>query len=216
MYPSVLNKIADISQMRIDVCNKLLANHHMQPPMIEPLQTIPGDAEVGSEQAEPKSDNHVSSSSQPKPTTQTSDPSVLEELTNHYSGELPGFEPNSENASEIASEEIVLESPHQQEPNLQMTSNTCTDLIIHPEHLPYHLNATHSNISFGIALRNIGSKRSSFHEQSVSDSNPSLSEEQILVAQPISVAQLSDETTLNPVEPEHMLWMRFLLKLEQL
>jgi len=86
-----------------------------------------------------------------------------------------------------------------------MATNTCTELIIHPEHLPYHLNATHSNISFGIALRNIASKRSSFHEQSVSDSNPSLFEEQILIAQPISVTLPSDETTLNPTEREHMI-----------
>jgi len=86
-----------------------------------------------------------------------------------------------------------------------MATNTCIELIIHPEHLPYHLNATHSNISFGIALRNIASKRSSFHEQYVSDSNPSLSEEQILIAQPISVALPFDETTLNPAEPEHMI-----------
>jgi len=31
--------------MRIDVYNRLLPNHPMQPPMIEPLQTIPADAE---------------------------------------------------------------------------------------------------------------------------------------------------------------------------
>jgi len=37
MYPSVLNRIADLIQMRIDVCNKLPANHPMQPPMIETL-----------------------------------------------------------------------------------------------------------------------------------------------------------------------------------
>jgi len=40
-----------------------------------------------------------------------------------------------------------------------MASLTCTGIIIHPEHLPYHLNATHSNISFGIALRNLAKKR---------------------------------------------------------
>jgi len=128
---------------------------------------------------------------------------VLDELANHYQGELLGFEPNLERASEIASDEVNLESQHQQEPNSEMATNTCTELIIHPEHLPYHLNATHSNISFGITLRSIASKRSSFHEQSVFDSNPSLSEEQILIAQPISVALPSNETTLNPAEPEH-------------
>jgi len=49
-----------------------------------------------------------------QPSTQTSDLSVLNELANHYQGELPGFEPNLERASEIASEEVVLENPQQQ------------------------------------------------------------------------------------------------------
>jgi len=161
MYPSVLERIGEMSQIRINVCQGLPASHPIQPPMFEPLQLIPADADVRSEQAMPESDNNESSSPQPQPSTQTSDPSVLEELANHYQGELPGFEPNLERASEIASEEVVSESPHQQEPNLQMASNTCTELIIHPEHLPYHLNATHSNIYFGIALRNLANKKSS-------------------------------------------------------
>ena len=141
MYPSVLNKIADLSQMRIDVCNKLLANHPKQPPMIEPLQTIPADVEVGCEQEEPESDIPETSSSQSQPSTQTSESSVSDELANHYQGELPGFEPNLERASEIASDEVSLESPQQQEPNSEMATNTCTELIIHPEYQPYHLNA---------------------------------------------------------------------------
>jgi len=112
MYPSVLNRIADLSQMRIDVCNKLPANRPMQPPMIKPLKTIPADAEVRYEQAEPWSGIPETSSSQPQPSTQTSEPSVLDELANHYKGELPGFEPNLERASEIASDEVTLESPN--------------------------------------------------------------------------------------------------------
>ena len=52
MYPSVLNRIADLSQMRINVCNKLPANHPLQPPMVEPLQIILADAEVRCEQVE--------------------------------------------------------------------------------------------------------------------------------------------------------------------
>lgn len=80
--------------MRIDVCQRLLANHPLQPPMIQPLQTFPADAEVESEQVGPDSDNLESSSSYPKPTTQTSDSFVLEELANHYQEEFPGFEPN--------------------------------------------------------------------------------------------------------------------------
>ena len=85
-------------------------------------------------------------------TTQASEPSVLDDLVNHYSGELPGYEPNLEKASELASDEVMSESPLKQAPNLQMASLTCIDIVIHPGHQPYHLNATHSNISFGIAL----------------------------------------------------------------
>ena len=114
-------------------------------------------------------------------------------MANHYSGELTSFKPNSENASEIASEEVVSESPHQQEPNIEMATNTCTELIIHPEYQPYHLNATHSNISFGIALRKLATKKSS------------TSNLPVLVVQPISVAQPSTVPTLNPAEPEQVI-----------
>ena len=121
-------------------------------------------------------------------------------MANHYSGELPSFKPNLENASKIASEEVVSESSHQQEPNLEIATNTCTELIIHPEYQPYHLNATHSNISFGIASRKMANKKSSTSNLSTSDDQPSSSENQILVVQPISVAQPSIETTLNLAE----------------
>jgi len=185
--------------MRIDVCDRLPANHLLQPPMIEPLQSIPVDAEVGSEQAVPEPNIPETSSSQLQPSTQTSDPSIVDELANHYQGELPGFEPNLENAFEIASDEVTLESRKQQEPNLKMAANTCTELIIHPEYQPYHLNATHSNISFGIALRKLANKKSSTPSLPSSDDQPSSS------AQPISVALPSTEPTLNPVELEQVI-----------
>jgi len=86
-----------------------------------------------------------------------------------------------------------------------MATNTCTELIIHPEYQLYHLNATHSNISFGIALRKLANKKTSLSNLTASDDQPSLSEEQIFVVQPISVAQPSTETTLNPAEPEQMI-----------
>lgn len=50
-------------------------------------------------------------------------------------------------------------------------------------------------------MRNIANKRSSFLEQFVSDNNSSLSEEQIFVAQPLSVA-LPSEATLDS-QPKH-------------
>jgi hypothetical protein len=160
-----------MSQLRVNVCARLPANHPFQPPMIEPLQSIPAGVEGVSEPAVPASSNlNESSSSHSKPTTQTSEPSVLDELVNHCSGELPGYETNQERASKVASDEVTFESPQQQAPNSQMASITCINIIIHPEQLPYHLNATHSNISFDTALKNLANKRSTFTEQSVSDS----------------------------------------------
>jgi len=109
MYPSVLERISEMSQMRLDVCARLPADHPFQPPMIEPLQSLPTNAEGVDEPAAAKSANHEeSSSSHPTPTTQASEPSVLDDLVNHYSGELPGYEPNLERASEVASDGVTL------------------------------------------------------------------------------------------------------------
>jgi len=96
MYPSVLERIGEMSQMRLDVCARLPADHPFQPPVIEPLQSIHVDTEVVSEPTVPESANHEKSSSpsHPKQTTQSSESSVLGELVNHYSGELSGSEPN--------------------------------------------------------------------------------------------------------------------------
>jgi len=109
MYPSVLERISEMSQMRLDVCARLPADHPFQPPMIEPLQSLPADAEGVGEPAMSESAN-LSESSHPKPTTQASEPSVLDDLVNHYSGELPDYEPNLEKASEVASDGVTLES----------------------------------------------------------------------------------------------------------
>ena len=86
--------------------------------MIEPLQYIPADAEVVGEPIGPESANNEVSISSPKPITQTSDPSAIQDLINHYLGRLPGFEPNQEKASKVASHEVTLENPQQQAPNL--------------------------------------------------------------------------------------------------
>lgn len=107
------------------------------------MQTISADAEVGSEQAELESDIHESSSTHPKPTTQTSEPSVLENLVNHYSGELLGFMQNLEKASEIASEEVVLEDPQQHQPELEPESPKQT---LEESHQP-EFDATFSNFA---------------------------------------------------------------------
>ena len=94
LYPSVLERIGEMSQIRIDVCEILPADHPLQPPMIECLQSIPADAEGVDEPAGSESAN-ISTSSHSNSTTQTPEPSVLDDLVNHYSGELPSYEPTT-------------------------------------------------------------------------------------------------------------------------
>jgi len=191
-------RVGALVDLRPGLCKDLPPYHWFYPKFARPLQVI-DLSEI--DQAASNNPKATTSSSQPQPTTQSSDPSLLEELANHYKAELPGFEPNLEKASEMASYEVVLEDPQQQKPNSQMASSTCSDLIIHPDFQPYYLNATHSNISFEIALRNLAHKNSSTHLSPASDKNPSLSEETTLVVQPLSVA-LPSEITLE-TEPEH-------------
>jgi len=116
MCPSVLERICVMSQMRVDVCARLPIDHPLQPPMIECIQSIPTDAEGVDEPPGSESAN-ISTSSHPNSTTQTPEPSVLDDLVNHYSGELPSYEPNLEKASEVASDVVASESPQQQAPN---------------------------------------------------------------------------------------------------
>jgi len=43
VYPVVLQSIGEMSQRRVDICNKLPADHPFQPLVIEPLNVIPAD-----------------------------------------------------------------------------------------------------------------------------------------------------------------------------
>ena len=40
LYPTVLERIGDMAQMRLDICQKLPTDHFFQPQFIQPLQTI--------------------------------------------------------------------------------------------------------------------------------------------------------------------------------
>jgi len=42
-YPAILQSIGEMSQIRVDVCNRLPADHPFQPPVIEPLNMIPAN-----------------------------------------------------------------------------------------------------------------------------------------------------------------------------
>ena len=78
--------------------------------MIEHIQSIPADAEGAVDYTGSDSANIDVSSSHPNSptqTTQTSEPSIIQDLVNHYSGELPEYETNLEKASDIASDEVM-------------------------------------------------------------------------------------------------------------
>jgi hypothetical protein len=58
MIPIVDQRIGNMSEMRNKVCERLPSNHPFQPPMIQPLNVVPVDAEfidehIGSEPSNP-------------------------------------------------------------------------------------------------------------------------------------------------------------------
>jgi len=91
----IADRVGALVDQRLGLCKNLPTDHWFYPNFARPLQVI--DL---SETDQTTSDNPevTISSSQPQPTIQ-SNPSLLEELANHYKGELPGFEPNSKKAS---------------------------------------------------------------------------------------------------------------------
>jgi len=138
MYPSIVERIHDMQQTRTYACVRLPANHPLQPPMIEPIQFGPTDAEGAVDHTGSESANIDVSSSHPNSptqTTETHEPSISQGLINHYSGELPDYESNLEKASDIASTEVMTESPHQQTPNQEMASSTNTYFVLIPDHI---------------------------------------------------------------------------------
>jgi hypothetical protein len=95
MVSSANERIGQMFEMRNKVCERLPLNHPLKPHIIPPLNMVPPEV------------NFETSSSQPSSTNQTQDTSVLDNLVSHYSGELPGVEPNSHKASEVASMEVA-------------------------------------------------------------------------------------------------------------
>jgi len=58
-----------MQQRRIDACKNLPANHPLQPPMIEPIQFVPADAEGAVDYIVSDSENIEVSSSHPNSPT---------------------------------------------------------------------------------------------------------------------------------------------------
>ena len=105
MYPSVEERLIGLKQRRIDACIHLPVDHPLQPPMIEPIQSFPSDAEGADDHTRTNIANIDVSSSKPnspiqttQTSTETSEPSIIQNLINHYSGELPEYETNQEKA----------------------------------------------------------------------------------------------------------------------
>jgi len=137
MYPSVQERMIDKQQRRIDACKYLPADHPLQPPVIEAIQLIPAAAEGGDDLvgADLVSESNVSSKPN-SPTTQnidTSETSILSNLESHYSDELPGYVSNQHIASNIASDEVMTESPQHQPPNSLINNFVPTSEILVPE-----------------------------------------------------------------------------------
>jgi len=107
----------------------------LQPPMIDPIQSIPASAEgasdlVGTElaiidESIPSPDSPIQSSVN----TNLDEQSILPNLESHYLGELPRYVSNSQTTSDMASDEVMTDSPHQQQPNQEINHITIPESI---------------------------------------------------------------------------------------
>jgi len=140
MYPSVEERLTDMQQRRIEACKNLPADHPLQPPMIDPIQFVLADVEGVADHTGTNIANIDVSSSQPISQTQTStqtyEPSIIQNLVNHYSGELPEYKSNQDKASDIASNEVMTEILQQHEPNQDMASSTNIEYVLIPDPVP--------------------------------------------------------------------------------
>jgi len=134
MYPSVEEWMIGMQQRRIDACKHLSTDHPLQSPVIEPIQFIPAAAEGGSDIVGTDLASETNVSSKPNsPTTQNiviPESSILSNLESHYSGELPEYVSNQQIASDIASDEVMTESPQHQTPNSPNNNSVPTNELL--------------------------------------------------------------------------------------
>jgi len=127
----------DMQQRRIDACKYLPADHPFQPPLIEAIQFIPAAAEGGNDPIGANLVSESNLSSKPNsPLNQnidTTETSILSNLESHYSGELPEYVSNQHIASDIASDEVMTDSPQHQPPNSPTNNFVPTSAILVPE-----------------------------------------------------------------------------------
>jgi len=110
--------------------------------VIKAIQSIPADAEGADDHTGTESANinvsspHLTSPTQTTLTTETSEPSIIHNLVDHYSGELLEYETNLEKVSNIASDEVITESPQQHELDQENVSSTNTNSVLIPDLVP--------------------------------------------------------------------------------
>jgi len=137
MHPSVQERMIDIQQRRIDAYKYLPADHPLQPPVIEAIQVIPAAAEGGDDPV--GTDLAFGSNVSSKPNSpiiqnlNITETSILSNLESHYSGALPEYVSNLQTASDIASDEVMAESPQHQPPNSPTNNFVPTSDILVPE-----------------------------------------------------------------------------------
>jgi len=112
-------------------------DHPLQPPEIEAIQFIPAAAEGGDDPvgADLVSESNVSSkpNSPINQNIDTSETSILSNLESHYSGELPEYIYNQHIASDIASNEVMIESPRHQAQNSPINNFVSSSEILVPK-----------------------------------------------------------------------------------
>jgi len=139
VYESVEARTIAMQQIRIEKCMNLPENHPLQPLVIEAIQSILASAEGASDLSRTDldiSNESVATPNSPTPNTsnnnQTPEQTVISNLESHYSGELPGYQPQM--TSDITSDEVVMtERPPQQQPNQIRDHITSSNSILQPE-----------------------------------------------------------------------------------
>jgi len=117
-------------------------------------------------------------SSSPIPSPYEASSSLLKTLISHTQGKLPSYKPNLETASETAPDNVVSENQQPPETQLEMASELCIAIIIHPLFKPDSpLNSVSHTTSSEPKI------------QTVSDTPSSVSEDQTSFVQPLNVAQ---------------------------
>ena len=105
--------------------------------VIEAIQVIPAAAEGGDDLVGTDLASESNLSSKPNSpiiqNLETTKTSILSNLESHYSSELPEYVSNQQTVSNIASDEVMTESPQHQPPNSPTNTFVPTSDILVPE-----------------------------------------------------------------------------------